>query len=276
MSKMKKLEEYTVEELISLYKRMSIYATTWFLKYSRLYKMKEEEREEPFLIRLYNQYAEYDNRPWPILFAKDRHIEYLKMVFDQCDKNDKKWNRLRYELEAERCFAESIYWFCGGHEQYIEDSSNPKFLRIVEERGWSLPDEREVELHINDESNIEYGIATDYQVYQFIWDTLQYLNVAQLTKLLKFADKGLNNKWENIQITAGRKSKVCEIQQIDIESGEVICVYKTRNELMEKTGIIKSHLSQCIKTAKDNPNNRLVWKKWKGNDGKLYGFVEAQ
>ena len=58
-------------------------------------------------------------------------------------------------------------------------------------------------------------------------------------------------------------------------TGEVVNTYTTRNELMEKTGIKKSHLAQCIKTAKDNVSDRALWKKWVGEDGKKYGFVES-
>ena len=83
-------------------------------------------------------------------------------------------------------------------------------------------------------------------------------------------------KWEMIRSNAGRKDKVAEIQQIDIESGSVVATYMMRKDIIAKTGIKKSHLAQCIKTAKENPGNRNEWKKWKGSDGKLYGFAESQ
>ena len=90
------------------------------------------------------------------------------------------------------------------------------------------------------------------------------------------ADTGIEKKWQNITIGAGRRDKVAEIQQIDIATGNVVATYMMRKDIIAKTGITKSHLAQCIKTAKEKPDNRNKWKKWKGSDGKLYGFAESQ
>ena len=57
--------------------------------------------------------------------------------------------------------------------------------------------------------------------------------------------------------------------------GESLCRLAVPvNELIQKTGIKKSHLSQCIKTSKDRPYDREGWKKWIGKDERKYGFVE--
>jgi len=135
-------------------------------------------------------------------------------------------------------------------------------------------DDMECELHMNDQMDIKQGLATDYQVYEFVWNTLQYLNIEELSRLLKFAETGLENKWTFITASAGRKSRNSEIKQIDLETGKVVNTFKTRNELIDKLGIKKSHLSQCIKTSKENPGNTMIWKKWIGEDGKKYGFIE--
>ena len=187
-------------------------------------------------------------------------------------KNHKAILRLQCEKQAFLHVHKCVWWIGGEHERYVNKIYDNLLLNW-DEGDWLSPDELEAELHLNDEDNIENGLATDYQEYQFIWDTLQYLNKDQLSKLLKFADTGIESKWEKISITSGRKSRVCEIKQIDIETGEIVNSFSTRNELMQKIGIKKSHLSQCIKTAKENPKDRSLWKKWV-SEGKKYGFIE--
>ena len=266
---MKQIEDYTQEELVALYKRYSLYATTWYFKYYRTYRMKDNK--EALIDRDFKpaNSAEWVSYMWHIAeFNIDFQIDDLQ---NKKTDNKRELSKLKYSKEGIRIIDKSIYWFGGGHEEYVE-----KYNSAQDSTGWETPEEREEQLHSGDDIHIEYGTATDYQMYQFVWNTLQYLSIPQLGKLLRFADRGIGNNWERVQSLVGRKSKVCEIQQIDIDSGEVVGVYMTRNELIEKTGIKKSHLSQCIKTSKVNPNNRLAWKKWKREDNRLFGFVEVQ
>ena len=285
---MKKIEEYSQDELIALYKRLNVYTTTWWFKYYKTYdkyykeyRQKTNKEEEPVIIwkldntKLLNQSMSFidiaDHERFFISSREatiERTIEELKStVMD--DKTGREIKKLTYEKEALRITKECLYWFSGLYERDVEkyEENNPNLCS---------PDEIMEELHFTDEYNIKNGLATDYQVYQFVWETLQYLSKEQLSKLLSFADRGLKNKWEKISSRAGRKSRECPIRQVDIETGAVINTYSTRNDLMAKTGIKKSHLAQCIKTAKDNPDRRNEWKKWKGENGRLYGFVEYQ
>ena len=290
---MKQLDEYSQDELIALLKRLSVYATIWWFKYYRMYKMKDEDKDKPII-------DHYDSSQLDVSFRvlacvktewtkKERISEILQQtlrnnVIDRqlhelresgAEKNRSEIKKLVFEKTAYLCVHNGIWWFGGGFEDY----SNRLYDSLVQQEGydaWLSPDEMEEELHSGDELNIENGVATDIQVYQFVWETLQYLDIKQLGKLLKFADTGIEKKWQNITIGAGRRDKVAEIQQIDIETGNVVATYMMRKDIIAKTGIKKSHLAQCIKTAKDNPGNRNEWKKWKGSDGKLYGFAESQ
>lgn len=288
---MKPIEEYRKEELIALFKKLSVYATTWWFKYYRMYKMKQEDKERPII--------ECYRFPWSgYSYSPSRVIAYIKTTWKSNERTDELYQQLLphntisfkitklaedrkknsnkiMKLQCERAAFLNVYrsiWWCGGEmERYVE-----LYDRLEEQEDWESPENLEIELHMNDDYNKENGIATDYEVYVFVWNTLQYLNIKQLSKLLKFADNGIETKWQKITITAGRKSKVCTIQQIDTDTGAVINTYTTRNEIMAKTDIKKSHLSQCIKTAKDNPNDRTKWKKWFGSDGRKYGFAELQ
>lgn len=288
---MKRIDEYTLEELMALYKRYGVYATTWWFKYFRMHKLEPEDDEKPF-INLYLNKLLWYHRSWSSLalikksfsseenrihysydflarnYVLDREIEELKN--QDAEKNHREILKRQYELEAYRYIQHCKMWFDGEfdiYQKYYED--------ILEPDAWLSPEELQEELHITDELNIEKGIATDYQVYEFVWETLQYLNIKQLGKLLSFVERGLQNKWENITMTAGRKSRKCEIRQVDIETGETVDTYTTRNELIDKIGISKSHLAQCIKTSKEKPNDRNEWKKWKDKTGKLFGFMEV-
>jgi hypothetical protein len=291
---MKQLEEYTLDELIALLKRISVYATIWWFKYYRMYKMKDEDKDKPII--------DHYGRGW-YLGASYKVLAYIKTewksnertaeIYQQllrnnvidnqihkleeagAEKNRSEIRKLECEKTAYLCVHNSLWWFGGGFEDY----SNRLYDSFIQQEGldaWLSPEEMEEQLHSNDEYHIENGVATDIQVYQFVWDTLQYLDIKQLGKLIKFTDTGIEKKWQNITIGAGRRDKVAEIQQIDIETGNVVATYMMRKDIIAKTGITKSHLAQCIKTAKDNPSNRNEWKKWKGSDGKLYGFTESQ
>lgn len=284
---MKKIDEYTQDELVALYKRLGVYATTWWFKYYRTYKLKPEEKDSPMIKILTEKYHSNPSRVIAYIKSSWASNEKIDMIYQKLlrhnqidyeigqlkqdeEKNYREIKKLQYEREAFLNVYRSLWWFGGEHESYVE-----RYDQIPEPDDWASPEDLEFELGSNDDLNTENGLATDYEVYQFIWETLQYLNVEQLAKLLKFAENGIENKWVIIPVSAGRKSRQCEIKQVDIETGEVVGVYSARNDLMAKTGIKKSHLAQCIKTAKDNPKNRNEWKKWIGPDCRKYGFVEV-
>ncbi len=272
---MKQIEEYTTEELVALYKKLTMYATTWWMKKTRTYNMTEEEKDKPFYYWFTKQFGGSIYGLTEEQKAKLEAGEFLPSSFDgfvigmridilenQKERlitlgRDENWDeiiKLEYELSAMSILKQTDRWIHRNEFVYEDD------FELYED----APD-------IDDN-----GLATDRFVYQFIWDTLQYQDTKHLGKLLKFADNGYRQKWEMIRSNAGRKDKVAEIQQIDIESGSVVATYMMRKDIIAKTGIKKSHLAQCIKTAKENPGNRNEWKKWKGSDGKLYGFAESQ
>ncbi len=281
---MKTIDQYTQKELVELYRKQTIYATTWMFKYYRTYKMKPEEKDKPFILwwgcnfqtyvitpeqesKIYNEgiICNLDDvRCWSSMRQKNnnRRIEELKC---RSGNTLQERNKLVIENAGISVIKACLHWCYGGGDysqmpEYEEDEEYDQLL----------------ELHMNDASNIKDGIATDYQSYLFVWETLQYLDIQQLKKLLKFADQGYASKWEAVPENVGRKSKVCEIRQVNIDTGKTVKTYMTRNDLIDKTGIKKSHLSQCIKTSKENPENRDAWKKWIGEDGEKYGFVEVQ
>lgn len=279
---MKKLEEYSQEELIALYKRITVYSVTWWFKYSRMYKMKPEEKEEPFIQSVIDRYTEFEkegtNIPRSIRWANLAHIDVIQYKIDKITRTKGTNNRdcqiLIYEKSAINTINQCLYWFGGEYERHVEVESEGYDYCMDKLDDFRSVDDMECELHMNDQMYINQGQATDYQVYEFVWNTLQYLNIEELSRLLKFAETGLENKWTFITASAGRKSRNSDIKQIDLETGKVVNTFKTRNELIDKLGIKKSHLSQCIKTSKENPGNTMIWKKWIGEDGKKYGFIE--
>ena len=294
---MKQIDEYTLDELVALLKRINVYATIWWFKYFRMYKVKEEDKDKPMIECVKNDLFYFGNTYRVIAFdnsksdwesnARTEEIaqqllrhnliesEIHKLEEDGAEKNLGEIRKLECERFAYLNLHNSIWW-CGGLFEEYADKGYEKRIQEWSVDDWKNPEELEESLHSNDEINIENGVATDIQVYQFVWDTLQYLDVKQLGKLIKFADTGIEKKWQNITIGAGRRDKVAEIQQINIETGNVVATYMMRKDIIAKTGITKSHLAQCIKTAKDNPSNRNEWKKWKGEDGILYGFAESE
>ena len=279
---MKKLEEYSQEELIALYRRISVYSVTWWFKYSRMYKMKPEEKEEPFIQSVIDRYTEFEQKdrciPRCVRWANLAHIDLVQCKIDRIERRKGADNRdcqiLVYEKSALTTINQCLYWLGGEHDYHVECESEGYDFWVDKLDDYRSVEDMECELHMNDQMYISQGQATDYQVYEFVWNTLQYLNIEELSRLLKFAETGLENKWNFITSSAGRKSRNCEIKQIDLETGKIANIFNTRNELIDKLGIKKSHLSQCIKTSNDNPGNTMNWKKWIGNDGKKYGFVE--
>ena len=279
---MKKLEEYSQEELIALYKRITVYSVTWWIKYSRMYKMKPEEKEEPFIQSVIDRYTEFEPKdrciPRCVRWANLAHMDYVQCKIDNIEKKKGTDNRdcqiLIYEKSALNTINQCLYWLGGEYDYHVDCESEGYNYCMDKLDNFRSVDDMECELHMNDQMYVNQGQATDYQVYEFVWNTLQYLNIEELSRLLKFAETGLENKWTFITASAGRKSRNSEIKQIDLETGKVVNTFKTRNELIDKLGIKKSHLSQCIKTSKDNPGNTMNWKKWIGENGKKYGFIE--
>lgn len=279
---MKKLEEYSQEELIALYKRINVYSVTWWFKYSRMYKMKPEEKEEPFIQSVIDRYTKFEkegtNIPRSIRWANLAHIDCVEIKINRIRSvkgpENRDFQKMVYEKSALNTINQCLYWLGGEHDYHVECESEGYDYCMDKLGDIRSVDDMECELHMNDQMYVNQGQATDYQVYEFVWNTLQYLNIEELSRLLKFAETGIENKWNFITASAGRKSRICEIKQIDLETGKVVNTFKTRNELIDKLGIKKSHLSQCIKTSKENPGNTMIWKKWIGEDGKKYGFIE--
>lgn len=282
---MRPIEEYTTDELISLYKRYNVYGITSWMRYARRYKWKEQDSGKPFILKDLDIPGTYSSAGDIRVFNGFR-MDSISCEIERLDKNDRtdwnKRNKLLYEKETLRVINSCLYWFHGLFEQYVKEYElGPDYSihKYVTRESWEEnhpnPQELEDDLHLEDDINIENGLATDYQVYRFVWETLQYLSIEQLSKLLKFANTAMKKNWINITTSVGRKRKVCEIRQIDIDTGNEVAKYMTRNDIIEQTGITKSHLSQCIKTSKSNPAERTCWKKWIGKDGKKYGFVES-
>ena len=277
---MKKLEDYSQEELIALYRRITVYSATWWFKYSRMYKMKPEEKNDPFIQTMIDRCAKSEPEVKNIMkltrFTNYSHIEYLQCMIARSVKGpeNRDYQKMVYEEAALTTINQCLYWLGGEYNYHIEAESEGYEYWIDKLGDIRSVEEMECELHMNDQTYVNQGQATDYQVYEFVWNTLQYLNIDELSRLLKFAETGIENKWNIIAVSAGRKSRNCEIKQFDLETEKVVNTFKTRNELIDKLGIKKSHLSQCIKTSNDNPDNTMNWKKWIGNDGKKYGFIE--
>lgn len=288
---MKEIKDYTKEELIALYKRMNVYTTTWWYKHYKTYDNhykdyleKHDIDNAPVILIDWYRWNElnpkYDYKYWSYHYGvwfsniSNSNVEMKidningKIERGTASKSEiAELTKLKYKLEAGRINSECLWWF-GQFETYKEKWDNGEIVH-----DFVSPDEHVEELHMNDNANREFGRATDFEVYSFVWNTLQWLTVDELNKLLKFAENGVVNKWQSIKSKAGRKSRIVEILQMDFKSGEVVHTYSTRNEVIENTGISKQHLSKCILTAK-NSKDMNSWKKWKDVDGTVYVFYE--
>lgn len=107
----------------------------------------------------------------------------------------------------------------------------------------------------------------------------QYKAGVPLDKI-KVNEKEVDAEYNNTVVAnienVDKRVKNRNIEMIDVETNEVVQVFSTRAECIEKTGITKSRLSQCLNSTKDP--NKYSWHKWKektgGKDGKKYYFHE--
>ena len=275
---MKRLEDYSNEELKALYKRFGVYAVTMhFSKYAKDFKRP--------LIRSFVWTGNYHDNPFRQRAFCSMQIETNKLKIDrlmESSGNKDDIMLLIYENEYLNIMRRCLLWFCNGYEmddvkgmvEYDKDTSFNKVAEFTDHA--ANPEESLDTLFMNDEDNFNNGIATDLQMLDFVWDTLQWCSQEDFKKLLSFADKGLVSDWENTEFNKRRYAKKPKpiIRQADVETGDYVAEYATRQECIEKTGIKKSYLCQCLDSARANKYSCATWKKWKGQDGRKYYFID--
>lgn len=115
-------------------------------------------------------------------------------------------------------------------ELYYEDIENGVIPNIIEE------------MHSNDEVDIEYGRASMRQVYDFVWNTLQYLDEKQLKELVDLAD----NKYEFVEKKPNHRpledKRVAKYDKLN----NLIEIYKNRNEAMKHNKISPAMMSYLL------------------------------
>ena len=93
----------------------------------------------------------------------------------------------------------------------------------------------------------------------------------------KEVDDEYNDKVVSNVMAVDKRVRNRNIEMILVDTDEVVQVFSTRAECIEKTGITKSRLSQCLNSSRDP--HRCYWHKWKektgGKDGKKYYFHEV-
>lgn len=221
----KPLSDYTMDELKKLYKSFSLYVTTEYFKYRKIYK--DDEHLSIINVTGEGYSTEFHQR----LFNSFR-ISTLDSRIERGDyKNEEEMFKYRNEIAALRNVNETLYWFIGCGEKIIENYGTDELD--------DYENELYEELHLNDDYDIENECATKYEIYTFIWETLRFCSIKELSNLCKFADK----KFEFNQ--AHRPRKNAKIFKYD-KDDNLIATYNNRAECIEKDNIKKSMLSLVL------------------------------
>lgn len=263
----KKLSEYSDDELKELYKRYDLYCVTEYMKFFLKNKYPEYNIEglifPNFKIgnwassRTDSIYPRWINDWIDTMWMNSVSISTVNdlMSTDNYYKSNKERNRddcKRYTMTiANECIMLFVL------KEFYDNGTNPDYEDFIDT------------LYMNDDFDLQNGIATKLQMLDFIWNTLRWCKVKELEKLLKFSDNHF------IMVRPGRPSKETIIKMIDVESEECIERFKNRNDIINTLGIKKNNLSMCLKSSSEHPKSKSLWRKWKDEDGKKYWFIEV-
>lgn len=252
---MRKLEDYTKEELIALYKRLDLYMATEYLNVESYY---DNDASNIFKInKLWtgNRYSNPDNI---CFWYKNMYIDNAKRNLDTAS-SDKKAIYYKAQIAYYELIWKSLWYFASGwmkvkpEEKDLDDTkpmdAKTAFNHLIKHFPQQLDN-----LTINDEINKENGIATDFKTLQFVYKTLIYCSKEEIGSLIKLADKGLSTQWESIDINKNSsKKKVVKISEnmpakklakYNLEQGSC---FESENALAEYCGV--------------SPKQVRVWKK---------------
>lgn len=282
MKPIKHITEYTFEELRKLYKSYTLYLFTEHLKRQKTKQNKEVvdelyfdegyERPKSISMTMEELRIRYDEMMKEYWKAKEENrtpsymIENSKIsVEDLMSSNNMSISILERKLENEDFDNEtkkqnilnkiSYYNICNEviyFETGLFDKNLEYSIENEDEETIDYLEERLFEYHMNDEDDIEMGKATKEQIYKFILGTLRFCSVAELKKLLEYADK----KFDIAPAHRPRYNK--KIYKYDL-NGNLIDTFENRAECIEKEGISKPALSQVL-SGKRKQHKGFIYK----------------
>lgn len=232
----KQLSEYDNDELTKLYKFLSLYITTDWMKYMIIHKGEDYIKD---LLKIDND-SKYENELM-VRFLIATRIEKDEMILNEKKyKNEHQKIFFQREITALKTLKETIFWNAGGFDQ----------VKIDYKKGYDVKNPKKIlkELHLNDEFNKSNNRTTLENVYKFIWQTLKYCNAKEMSYLMKFAD----NKYTVNNNGRPKYNKIIYKYDKDMN---LIAAYNSREDCIKKSNISKSALSQVL-------SNRL--KSYKG------------
>lgn len=217
---MKNLGDYQISELKKLYKSYTLYIVTEYFKYYRRYKNKDKidflEINVPGYIS-----SPDDQRVFMGLQIKTLEIQIDNESYD----SDAELQNMRNEILILKTCEDVLLYCTDSIDKYNEETQD----QLLEE------------LHMNDEFDKEYDRPTKLEILEFIWNTLQYCDLKQLSKLVELAD----NKFKIEKTVSHRPAFNKPIHKYDKENN-LVATYINRAECMAKEHISKSTLSKII------------------------------
>lgn len=244
---MKKLLDYTNEELMSLYKRLDLYIATEYLKMDNYY---DNDASNIFKINKLWNGSHYSNPDNVCFWYKNIYIDNAKHNLETA-ASEKKAMYYKAQIAYYELIWKSLWYFASGwlkvkpEEKDLDDTkpmdAKSAFNHLVKH----FPEQLD-NLTINDRINKENGIATDFKTLQFVYETLIYCDKEEIERLIKLADKGLSTQWESIDINKNSsKKKVVRIKETmpakklekyNLEPGSR---FESQKELAEYCGVSK-------------------------------------
>jgi hypothetical protein len=221
----RKLEDYSNEELKRLYNSFSLYIVTEWMKYRKRYK-----NDQNISVLLVSD-KPYDTQ-LDVRFFNSMKCKTIEMKLELKDyKTEEEKQQMINEKTVLKIFNEVLFWFAGGYEALEKDYETGK--NVMD------PDELYEELHESDDIDREYNKATKYEMYKFIWETLRFCDAKTLGKLCRLS----NSKFEFNK--PHRPTKNLPIYKYDKEDN-LIEIFKNRSECIEKDNISKAALSMVL------------------------------
>ena len=214
------LSSYSKEQLIALYKSYTTYyMTEWIINRKRYHEDKNIEMLDTDKVSFINKFELYQLK-----------ISNLEYELQNEEISDSKKQEINDKINLYQILSDIILFCTDLYAKYLT-SGTDEMKELVEDR--------EYELHMNDEYDVEIGKATRIEIYHFIYNTLRYLSIKDLNKLLLLADKKFDDR-SKVKSLIGKK-----IFKYDLD-GNLLAVYNSRQECMEDNNIKKSLLSQIL------------------------------
>jgi hypothetical protein len=225
---MKNLGDYQISELKKLYKSYTLYIVTEYFKYYKRYKKRDK------IDFLEINIPGYISKPEDNCVFMSMRIKTLEIKIDnESYDSDAELQNMRNEILTLKTCEDVLLYCTNSIDKYNEETQD----QLLEE------------LHMNDEFDKENDRATKLEILEFIWNTLQYCDLKQLSKLVELAD----NKFKIEKTVSHRPAFNKPIHKYDKENN-LVATYINRAECMAKEHISKSTLSNLLSGRRKTNN----------------------